>query len=194
MYKLCKTEQSAARQRQLEEGLLAAMKIRRYEEITISDLCDQMEIPRKSFYRYFSSKDGALHALLDHTLLEFQQITGLFTAGTGYDNSQQSLERYFEFWLERRQLLDALEKSNLSGLLVQRAVTQALSEFTVPTQTIPTELRPVRSQAISFAICGLMSMVLSWHHDGYRQSYREMAATAAKIMSTPMIRMVEGKN
>ena len=63
MYKLCRTEQSAQRQRQLEQGLLLAMKTKRYEEITISDLCDQMGIPRKSFYRYFSSKDGALHAL-----------------------------------------------------------------------------------------------------------------------------------
>lgn len=193
MYKLCKTEQSARRQRDLEEGLLAAMKLRRYEEITISDLCEQMQIPRKSFYRYFSSKDGALHALLDHTLLEFQQITGIFTDATGYDHSQQSLERYFEFWLERRPLLDALEKSKLSGLLVQRAITQALSEHTMPVQSIPAELRDVRPQAISFAICGLMSMVLSWHHEGYGRTPREMAAIAAKVMATPMIRLPESK-
>ena len=56
MYKLCKTEQSAQRQRSLEEGLLPAMKTKRYEEITISDLCSQMEIPRKSFYRYFPAR------------------------------------------------------------------------------------------------------------------------------------------
>ena len=51
MYKLCKTEQSARRQRELEEGLLSAMKLWRYDEITISDLCEQMEIPRKAIYR-----------------------------------------------------------------------------------------------------------------------------------------------
>ena len=51
MYKLCKTEQSARRQRELEQGLLAAMSTHQYEEITVSDLCDQMNIPRKSFYR-----------------------------------------------------------------------------------------------------------------------------------------------
>ena len=72
MYKLCKTEQSAARQKELEQGLLAAMSVQNYEEITISDLCKKMNIPRKSFYRYFTSKEGALHALLDHTILEFE--------------------------------------------------------------------------------------------------------------------------
>ena len=71
MYKLCKTEQSAQRQRELEQGLLKMMLQCRYEDISVSDLCDQLEIPRKSFYRYFSSKDGALYALLDHTMMEF---------------------------------------------------------------------------------------------------------------------------
>ena len=74
MYKLCKTQQSAARQRQLELGLLQAMLEQHYEEVSVSDLCDRMQIPRKSFYRYFSGKDGALHALIDHTLLEFQEV------------------------------------------------------------------------------------------------------------------------
>ena len=44
MYKLCKTEQSAARQRQLEQGLLAAISVRRYEDLSVSDLCDQLVI------------------------------------------------------------------------------------------------------------------------------------------------------
>ena len=69
MYKMCKTEQSAARQRELEEGLLNIMLSRHYDEISVSELCDQLNVPRKSFYRYFSGKDGALHALIDHTLL-----------------------------------------------------------------------------------------------------------------------------
>lgn len=41
------------------------MKYKQFEEISVSDLCDRLHIPRKSFYRYFSSKEGALHALLD---------------------------------------------------------------------------------------------------------------------------------
>ena len=65
MYKLCKSEQSAARQRWLEQGLLQEMLLRRYEDISISDLCARLQIPRKSFYRYFTNKDGALFALID---------------------------------------------------------------------------------------------------------------------------------
>ena len=39
MYKLCKTEQSANRQRQLEQGLLSMMAETQYDQISVSDLC-----------------------------------------------------------------------------------------------------------------------------------------------------------
>ena len=71
MYKLCKTEQSALRQRLFEDALLAEMTQRRYEDITVSDLCRRMNVPRKAFYRYFDGKDGALFAMLDHRLMEY---------------------------------------------------------------------------------------------------------------------------
>ena len=78
MYKLCKTEQSAQRQRQLEDGLLQVMSTVHYDEISVSDLCDRMNVPRKSFYRYFSGKDGALQALIDHTLMRYESRGALF--------------------------------------------------------------------------------------------------------------------
>ena len=186
MYKLCKTEQSAQRQRSLEEGLLTAMKTKRYEEITISDLCSQMEIPRKSFYRYFSSKDGALYALIDHTLLDFEQQTGILTGNT-LGNVSRDLQHFFAFWQARKQLLDALERSGLSGVLVQRAISQAQNEF-VPTRSPANpEARSMQYHTITFAICGLMSMVTRWHRSGYTQTPAEMAKIASTLLPKPLI-------
>lgn len=186
MYKLCKTEQSAQRQRSLEEGLLAAMKTKRYEEITISDLCSQMEIPRKSFYRYFSSKDGALYALIDHTLLDFEHQIGILTGDT-LGNVALDLRNFFTFWQERRQLLDALERSGLSGVLVQRAISQAQNEF-VPTRPMTKpENKAMQYHTITFAICGLMSMVTRWHRSGYSESAVEMAQIATTLLTRPLI-------
>ena len=186
MYKLCKTEQSAQRQRQLEEGLLAAMKTKRYEEITISDLCTQMGIPRKSFYRYFSSKDGALHALIDHTLLDFEQYTSL-RPGLSQISADQDLRQFFEFWQRHRQLLDALERSGLSGVLVQRAISQAQNEHVIPRYQTTPEIRRVQSHAVAFCSCGLMSMVTRWHRTGYTETPAEMAQIAATLLTRPLL-------
>ena len=186
MYKLCKTEQSAQRQRSLEEGLLTAMKTKRYEEITISDLCSQMEIPRKSFYRYFSSKDGALYALIDHTLLDFEQQTGILT-GDALGNVARDLRHFFAFWQERRQLLDALERSGLSGVLVQRAISQAQNEYVPSRFPSNPEARAMQQHTITFAICGLMSMVTRWHRSGYAESVAEMAQIATTLLTKPLM-------
>ena len=152
MYKFCKTEQSVRRQRELEQGLLAMMEHHRFEEISVSDLCDRLNIPRKSFYRYFTSKDGALHALLDHTLLEFYdtgRIEGL-RGGTPIGD----LERFFTFWKDHKRLLDAVKYSSLGGMLVERAVSLAKQEELMPMYNglkleignIPKDFAPVDSE------------------------------------------------
>ena len=185
MYKLCKTEQSALRQRELEQGLLSAMCAHRYEEISVSDLCDQLNIPRKSFYRYFSSKDGALHALIDHTLLEYE---GYFPEyGKGDQRSyHRDLERFFRYWKDKHLLLDALDRSGLSGVLVLRAVDHAQSDLGVPLRFLAHSERNVRQHATVFGVCGLMSMVMNWHKTGFNLSASEMAAIAVQLVTKPI--------
>jgi AcrR family transcriptional regulator len=183
MYKLCKTEQSAQRQRLLEEGLLAAMLTQPYEDISISDLCDRMEIPRKSFYRYFTGKDGALQALLDHRLMEYQ----IWSQSRENLGSLLDLCCFFDFWRSQKPLLDALAKSGLSGLLVQRAISKSTEER-FPVFDERSDSRHYQEHVISFVVCGLMSMVIQWHHDGYRQSVKEMAGMTHRILSAPLIR------
>ncbi len=186
MYKLCKTEESAQRQRQLEMGLLSAMENAHYEEISISDLCHQMKIPRKSFYRYFSSKEGALYALLDHTFLEYDRSEALLKGETSY-RRRKDLERFFDFWLMQRRLLDVLERSGLSGVFMGRAIHYAVNEHGGPVSTFPQNETFLHNQAVTFITCGLMSMMLQWHHAGYNRTPREMAELATIILSRPLL-------
>ena len=185
VYKLCKSEQSATRQKRLEQGLLKAMLTQPYEEISISDLCDQMSIPRKSFYRYFSNKDGALYALLDHTLMEFEQLPVSFDAAKGL-SALGDLERFFIFWYDHKELMDALIKNRLSGMLVERATSHALHERMMPAYLLNQDEKS-QHLALTFAVCGLLAMVMQWHRDGYRESSSEMAHIATMMLTRPLI-------
>lgn len=185
MYKMCKTEQSAARQRELEEGLLTVMLTRHYDEIAVSDLCSQIGIPRKSFYRYFSGKEGALHALIDHTLLEYEGFQ-IPEKNVEIRTYQMDLERFFQFWLLQKPLLDALERSNISGVLVMRSIDHALSDVGMPRRYLHQEERAARQHATMFGVCGLMSMMLDWHHCGYDLSAKQMAQIAVKLLTEPL--------
>lgn len=184
MYKFCKTEQSAQRQRELEQGLLEMLGHHRFEEISVSDLCDRLNIPRKSFYRYFSSKEGALMALLDHTLMEFYDTGSL--EGLRGGTPTGDLERFFLFWKTHRKLLEAVQRSNLNGMLVERAVSLAELEELMPGYVRDWE-DTMKDVALSFVVCGLMSMVIQWHKEGYRIPTEQMAKTAITMLSRPLI-------
>ena len=185
MYKLCKSEQSAARQKQLERGLLKAMLRQRYEDISISDLCDRMGVPRKSFYRYFSNKDGALFALLDHTLMEFEQ-SNICADATRDVSALGDLERFFVFWHDHRELMDALMRNRLSGMLVERATSHALHERMMPAYLLSKDENS-QHLALTFAVCGLLAMVMQWHQDGYRETPAQMTRVATMMLTKPLV-------
>ena len=185
MYKVCQTELSANRQRELEKGLLQLMLRKNYEDISVSDLCEYMQIPRKSFYRYFTSKDGALYALIDHTLADFFQmpLQGKRSRGTAVGD----LDLYFVFWYENKNLLDALARSSLSGILVERATNFSLQEGHLPQQF--KRFQPdIQKLAMAFSVCGLMSMILQWHRQGFHISPDEMTRLAVDMLTTPLLK------
>lgn len=185
VYKLCKTEQSANRQRALEQGLLQAMLTSQYDEISVSDLCARLEIPRKAFYRYFDGKEGALHALIDHTLMSYELYSVAYL-----DSEKRTLERdleqFFRFWIQQKPLLDAMRRSGLSGVLIERAIAQATSELAIPRRFLVAEEERMQEHVTMFGICGLMSLVLQWHHDGYQDSPRFMASVAVRLLTRPL--------
>lgn len=189
MYKLCKTEQSAARQRELERSLASLMIIRRYEEITVSDFCVHAGIPRKAFYRYFSSKDDALYALLDHTMLEFEFFSDPYILGAP-QTQQRNLERFFRFWKEQKLLLDALENSGLSGVLMERAISNVSHDAQSRRHRRKLDAK-VCDYVIRFTICGIMTMVINWHHCGYQESIQEMAQITLRLVNEPLIPMLQ---
>lgn len=190
MYKDCRTEQSAHRQRVLEKGLLEAMKQQRFDDISISDLCDRIGVPRKSFYRYFSGKEGALHALLDHTLMEFEPFMLEFQSGKRR-SVRRDLETFFRFWLERQDLLDALARSNLSGMLIERSVAYAVTDDVLPIRFLPNDTKQMQRQITMFGVCGLMSMVLTWHHEAFQTPPQVLADAAARMLSQPLFPHVD---
>ena len=156
-----------------------------YDEISISELCDRLQIPRKSFYRYFSSKDGALYGLIDHTMMEYERFAVARQKVTGRTLSNE-LESFFQFWVEHKDLLDALQKSGLSGVLIERSISHALGETVMPKRFLPRDSRDMQRQVTMFGVCGLMSMVLTWHHDGYKETPTQLARVACRLLGQPL--------
>ena len=181
MYKTCHTEASTQRQRELERGLLDAMGKLPYEKITLTELCHQLQLPRKTFYRYFPTKDDCLLGLIDHALADCNEVALSCWTGSNTLDSQAQL-RFFRYWLENRQLLDAIRDNGLQSLLLQRTtvIVDRMKE-NAPAQSFAVE------QVEYFIAHGLMSTVLRWHHFDFQSTPEEMAEVFQELLGATRV-------
>lgn len=168
MYKICVTEKSALRQRLIQNALLAMMGEKPYRDISVIALCARIEIPRKSFYRYFDSLDDVLYSMVDEVM---EQSFACMEANL-------DLEGFFARWQESKALLDALEKQRMSSITTSRLYAilgkSKYSEWFSRDE--------VRYSAILYA---MISMVFSWHHAGMQQTPAEMRDLANSVLKFP---------
>ena len=191
MYKLCKTEQSAKRQRDIEECLFELIKQKRYEDVTITELCEQMSMPRKAFYRYFDSKEDALYALIDHSMSDYSGFS-VDRSGETVRSLTAELEEYFKFWYEKRDFLAALDRSGLMGSLVERTINYPVNDRVSMAKFLPDEDDVTREQVLKFAFSGLVYTMIGWYREGFAASTRDMARLAFRMFRKPLFPSLDG--
>ena len=98
----------------------------------------------------------------------------------------EDMEDFFAHWIQHKDLLDVLEKSNLSGILIERAIFHAVQEKILPSVFFPEDSAEMQNYITTFGVCGLMSMVVTWHHQGFRKSAQEMSIIAARALGKPL--------
>lgn len=187
MYKTCHTEESSRRQRNLEAGLLEVLKNFRYEKITLTELCSQLNIPRKSFYRYFPTKEDCLLALIDHTLADCNEVALMGWNGAGNLDEATQL-RFFRFWREHADFLDMIRDNGLRFLLLER--TTDIVDYMKENAEVESF---AWDQVEYFIAYGLITTVLRWHHFGFQSSPEEMAevfGTLLKKTDVPVNRLL----
>lgn len=180
MYKHCNTEESAHRQRQLEQCLLDLMANAPYGGITIGQICQQAGVSRKSFYRYFDSKDGCLHALLDHTIMD---ASTYYLSANDPDDLPSFCTRIFEFWQRQTPLLDALERDGLSLQIPQRMIHYILTEEPDYARYMGIPANHTLEH-IAYNVSGLMGLVLTWHHTHFQKTAAQMGAVLYQLIQS----------
>ena len=190
MYKRCTTEKAALQQRKLEACLLSVMQDKPYSAITVSSLCEQTDLSRKTFYRLFESKQDVLDSLIDRTLREYIR----YPLPQSVDTAEVSpdLLGFYCLWLDQRKLLDALSKNGMSTMLYDRSIRHMLQEETdILRQLGVVPSLQENTEALMFFLSGILTLVVGWHHTGYQKSPLQMAAITEKLLSQPPVRFIE---
>ena len=179
MARICTNEKTAARQRWIENGLLELMQECRFENITVTDLCRHLQLPRRSFYRYFDDMEDVLDCLMNHT---FQEMA---IADSGL--TEADLEKYYEFWLRNRDLLSALAYSGMHSKFIQYALKYTDVESLKGYLSVEDLGMDLSREINLIVISGLSSLLISWHAEGFQKTPRQMARTSLRILSKPLL-------
>lgn len=175
MYRKCATDISVLHQKQITEKLLELMGKMPYEDISVTQLCQSAGVSRRIFYHLFSNKTGALHALVDQTILDLESY------GREIPND---LLRFFCYWKDRKAFLDALGENGMSGLLLERMINCVLTEAYDVHYWLRRHGWSNNSQeVIIFGLSGLMGLVYAWYYSGYDRAPEEMAALLEQMIA-----------
>ena len=181
MYKECKTERSEARQRLIGATLLDMMAKRAYEDITVTDLCAELDMPRKAFYRYFDDKESALDCAIAQKLAEFPMSQANPPAAPRM--LHREIEGFFKFWLDRRSLIEVLDKNGKLTKIIDLSLRFPLETIVSMDKLLPGEDNAMRERVYRFAISGLISIVIDWYREGFKSSSSDIARVAVRLLT-----------
>jgi AcrR family transcriptional regulator len=173
------------RQKQIEECLFENLLLRPYPSVSISDLCHQLGISRKSFYNYFPDKDSCFRAIISrkiHTCI-LRLTTDLPEKAT----DEEVIAFYLSYWKEEKGLFDIITRNNLLYLLMDQCISFLRDED----QSILPFLDTPQLQADSYVLSAFVSvqitLILQWYFQNFSTSLEEMVRTYQRTIYQPLI-------
>lgn len=185
MEKLCQTELRTKRRILLEDSLLALMKERRYQDISVKDICLRAQIPRRTFYHYFGCKESVLHAVVENMLNECS-LEVMLEFNAGLNAMRESMIRNFRYWQgPARWKLDLLLDNSLSGEVTRCVLRWLESEHTgVPSVSAADEKEKAIIKKVGAS--GFFTLLVYWRENEYRETPEEMAEISIRILAKPL--------
>ena len=173
------------RQKQIEECLFENLLLRPYPSVSISDLCHQLGISRKSFYNYFPDKDTCFRAIISRKI--HNCILRLTADLPENATDEEVIAFYLSYWKEEKGLFDIITRNNLLYLLMDQCISFLRDED----QSILPFLDTPQLQADSYVLSAFVSvqitLILQWYFLNFSTPLEEMVRTYQRTIYQPLI-------
>lgn len=145
------------------QALLTVMKQYDYKEITVTQITQEAQLSRKTFYRLFSNKDDILLLFFDGLFQEcFAQVKA-----RKIQHYWDAVQVFFDFWEERKGLLFLLQKNNLLAVVFEHSYQYSMQIFEfVRSKEIAASFSVTLPYMLAYSVGGMHSMLLKWVEKG----------------------------
>ena len=156
--------------RMIADALAALLKRKPYSAITITELCREAAVGRKTFYRNFDAKEDVIDLILGELLEAYRkQSEGL--------SAEERLAFHFAFIREHVEFLTALYRNGLIALA--HAKFSVLISETMPVWSDDPVEQEYRCR---FVCAGIEAMESVWIERHCRESIARLVETARKAI------------
>jgi len=173
------------RQRQIEDCLYENLQQRPYTSVSISDLCHQLGLSRKSFYNYYPDKDACFRAVINrkiHTCM-------LHVASFPTDNSgnQEAIAAFLSFCREEKVFFDIITRNNLIITLMDEVIRYLRDEDKVVMRLLNTDLLKDDPYVLSCYVGVNVTFILHWYLLNFSTPLDEMVHKYQRLLYDPLI-------
>lgn len=155
-------------------GLFHLLKKKLYADITITELCKHSDIARRTFYRNFNSIDEVLEYYIGDIIKEFEEEM----QQNATKDYHSIVTAYFTFWSKYAELLDVLNKNELTYILFTQYIKCLIH---LPFICNYDKETPFNEQVfackLAYSAGGLWSLLSYWSARGCVESPGELADT-----------------
>lgn len=161
-------------QKWMVEALLSLIQKKPYEQITISELCREAKLDRRTFYRNFRDKNDVLRLYFSDLKEEY-----LLALREMREHTFRSLaEVYFSFWACHLDFFKTAQRDQtLNAVLLQTLNTFVPAVYAGAEGSLPIELR----YRVAFVTGGFHNVLIQWISTGFRSTPDEMAEIVAEM-------------
>lgn len=181
------TSAATARQMQIENCLQAKLLTTPFSMISVSDLCKEIGISRRTFYTYFADKEACLDGIIDRVI---QESMLLIPSSRFFEQEPfHIIVPYLEFWKTHRDFLDFIVKQDMLRLFRDRILRHFLEEDKRLFELLDTEHVKADPLIIYLYVILQVEFLLQWHAEEFRTETEEMAKKYLRVISEPMLQV-----
>jgi AcrR family transcriptional regulator len=176
MYAMNDNSQAVESRNKVKDALLTLMKQYPYKDITITQICQEAQIVRQTYYRNFDSKDDILEFYLDNMVQQYSDI---------YYNSEDvntQLKNFFEYMLAHREFLCLASENNLF-FMINKAITKNIEKFLNMKQLATVSKPRFEIYIKGFIASTLCSLLSLWVKNEFIESPEMISELAQKFLS-----------
>ena len=173
------------RQRQIEECLFDNLQQRPYTSVSISDLCHQLGISRKSFYNYFADKDTCFRAIINRKL--HACILHLTAELPEHVSREETIAAFLGYWKNEKVLLDIVIRNNLLSQLMDQCIYFLRNENQAILSLLYTPKVNTDTYILSCFVSTHITLILQWYMQNFQTPLEEMVGTYQRLIYQPLI-------